>query len=240
MKNNTFIWTDLSSYFPKKSKAFYQSIFNWEIQEEEGYQTAYKNAQEIVGIYETPAFFKKIKMPHFWMNYIKVENLERITELAQSLNGKIELTNEEFYGGRIALIRDPMGAGFTVYEGEQFNQTKSFFHGAVIGRELHTSNGNMGVDFYSQLFDWEIKFSEEDQRYYSYSKEGNFITSIVEMDNALKGKYEYWITTFGVSNLQQTSKDIIQKGGSQVSYEENRVLFTDNLGEAFFYIEEIE
>ena len=117
---------------------FYQAIFKWQFQAVGPYYVAYKNDKEIAGVYETPDFFKKIKMPHFWMNYIKVENLERITALAQALNGKIELTNEEFYGGRIALIRDPMGAGFTVYEGNQFNQTTSLFHGAVVSREIHT------------------------------------------------------------------------------------------------------
>jgi len=237
LKNNTFIWTDLSTYFPQKSIAFYQAVFNWQFQSDNQYQVAYKNVDEIVGIYETPDFFKKIKMPHFWMNYIQVENLERMTELAQRLNGKVELTNEEFYGGRIALIRDPMGAGFTIYEGDQFNQTTSLFHGVVIGRELHTSTMDRVIDFYSQLFNWKINFSEQDQRYYAYTQEGAFVASFMEIENAIKGKYEYWVTIFGVADLQQTNQEVLKNGGMKVIDEGSRILYTDNMGEAFFYIE---
>lgn len=49
-----------------------------------------------------------MKMPHFWMTYIKVKNVKLIVDKAHLLGGivEIEQTLEGF--GKVALIRDPL------------------------------------------------------------------------------------------------------------------------------------
>ncbi|MEO1518222.1 MAG: VOC family protein [Bacteroidota bacterium] len=238
MKNNSFIWTDLSTYQPAESSRFYHTIFDWQIHEDNGYRVAYQGGKEIAGIYETPAFFQKINMPHFWMNYLQVAEVATIVEKARRLGARVEMEKQAFYGGQIALIRDPMGAGFTVYDGDRLRQASGSFHGAVMGRELHVSNAAKAIDFYSTLFDWQFVEGDYPTRFDALLPDQTHVASVEELDNALKGKYEYWVTIFGVANLPLAHQKILAEGGTLVVDEGNRRIFTDSQGEAFFYIQE--
>ena len=59
-----------------------------------------------------------------------------------------------------------------------------------------------------------------------------------QVDNFIKGKYEYWVCVFGVKNIKYYLKNIIANRGLIVFEEENRVLCSDG-SEAFFYIQEV-
>ena len=59
MANQNFIWADLSTYAPEKSKDFYQKVFGWQFHNEADYWLAYNGTKTIAGLYETPDFFKK-------------------------------------------------------------------------------------------------------------------------------------------------------------------------------------
>lgn len=59
-----------------------------------------------------------------------------------------------------------------------------------------------------------------------------------QVDNFIKGKYEYWACVFGVKNIKYYLKNIIANGGLIVFEEKNRVLCSDG-SEAFFYIQEV-
>jgi len=194
--HGAFIWTDLSTYHLNESLAFYSSIFNWKFIDDAGYHIGSSDADFVVGMYETPAFFQKINMPHFWMNYIQVDDVDSIVNRAKSLNGKIELENEDFANGKIALIRDPMGAGFTVYEGSQLGQSSDVFHGAVLYRDLHTSNAKLQLEFYQKLFGWNTELSASGG--FIFSNNDKMIANVVELSNEDKGQYEYWVTVFNV------------------------------------------
>lgn len=235
---NNFVWTDLSTYCPPKSIEFYKTIFDWDLIEDNGYTIGFIGGKAVVGIYETPDFFKKIKMPHFWMNYIQVEDLDAKVEKVRMYGGIVEIADAEFYQGRIALIRDPLGAGFTIYEGTGFQIYGFPFHGSVCARELHASDMNVVRSFYENLFDWKIEPITSSE-FLIKNNIGDQVARMLEFDNNIKGKYEYWTNIFWVDNLRETQFDILENGGQVVSEETNRTLCTDAFGEAFFYIQEI-
>jgi predicted enzyme related to lactoylglutathione lyase len=156
---------------------------------------------------------------------------------AKALNGIIEVENTKFNNGNIALIRDPQGAGFTVYDGNELYLNKNTKHGSIISTELHVSNIDNVLSFYSQLFNWNLeKINEKTYQVKSYQK--HIPIKIIELTNKLKGQYEYWVTTIKVDDLKISTKDIINNGGKLISKEINRNLLFDNSGEAFFYIAE--
>ena len=236
--NHTFIWTDLSSYHPIESAEFYKNVFDWKTYNESGYIMAYSMESEVCGIYETPDFFKKIKMPHFWMNYIEVSDLSIIVAKAKSMGARVELSNIPFYKGKIALIRDPMGAGFTIYEGAGLKQPNKTGHGCVLNRELHTSDASRIIPFYRDLFGWIITVEGNDS--YTIFKDDKLVATMLGLSNKLKGQYEYWVTVFGVKDMIKSHRGIIASGGSLISDEGERKLYTDPWGEAFFYIQQCE
>lgn len=233
MTKGNFIWADLSTYNTTTSIRFYTEVFGWDIIDNDGYFMSAKDSYPIAGIYETPPFFQKIKMPHFWMSYFQVDSASAAAETAEAHGGKVELKDKGFNNGQIALIRDPQGAGFTVYDGNELFLNSRQGHGAITETELHVSDTKKVLPFYSQIFNW--KYIESEQGTY---KVGGRNITIREIPNSIKGKFEYWVTTILVKDLKYTTNQIIKNGGGVISEEYGRNLMTDNSGESFFYIKE--
>lgn len=238
MIQNKFIWADLSSYTPQKTRSFYETIFNWSYYDSYGYLTAYAGNTAISGLYQTPEKFQKINMPSFWMSYIQVESVEETVSQAKELGGIVEVVDMNNPMGALALIRDTQGEGFTVYEGAYLNARTVSEENTLIFNELHVSNAQKAVDFYQNLFNWECVWITQNQAdvYCKISMEK--LTEIHQVDNFFKGKYEYWICTFGVKNLQETMSNIKKYGGAIIVDEGNKIMCSDGT-EAFFYIQEI-
>jgi len=237
MNKNNFIWADLSSYNPDNSKQFYQSVFGWDYFDTNNYLTAYKNDKAVVGLYQTPQKFQEINMPSFWMSYIQVDNVLKTVEKARELGGIIELVDTKNSMGSVALIRDTLGAGFTVYQGNAYNSRTKSEENTLIFNELHVSDATKAIAFYKHLFNWTFKGSKESS-FQVYNTHNNHITTIHEIPNTIKSSYEYWVCVFGVKHLQKTLKVIIEHGGKLIFDEGNRLLCTDG-SEAFFYIQTI-
>ena len=233
------IFTDLSTYSPKESMDFYKFVFEWKYYNDDDYFMAFLDNRKVSGLYETPLKFKQIGMPHFWMTYIQVDNLDLTVEKAREMGGIIELVEKENPFGPIALIRDPQGAGFTVYAGNQLDSRTANSAGTLIWNELHVSNVGNIKPFYESIFEW--KFKEGLNRQYNvYTKGNEHVADVLEISIAEKGKYEYWVSTFGVKDLNHTHKKILKMKGQLISVEGSRRMYSDHSGQAFFYIQEVE
>ena len=238
MIQNRFIWADLSSYEPNKTRRFYEEVFGWRYYDSYDYLTAYKGSTEVVGLYQTPLKFQKMKMPSFWMSYIQVESVQETIEKARRLGGIIELANLENPIGGIALIRDTLGAGFTVYEGNSLNSRTVSEENTLIYNELHVSNIQKAVEFYEELFEWKFEWLDNSSVDVYGVQSNEKIASIYEIENSFKGKYEYWVCSFGVKNLEETITKIRKNKGLIIFNEGNRVLCSDG-SEAFFYVQQV-
>ncbi|CAL2085884.1 VOC family protein [Tenacibaculum sp. 190524A02b] len=236
---NTPFFADLSTYTPQKTMAFYKALFNWKYYQENDYFMAYINNTAITGLYETPPKFKQLRMPHFWMTYIQVKNVTKIIENVEKNGGRIEISYELDVNEKVALVRDPLGAGFTIYEGSKLKNARTKdTKNTLIWNELHVSNLGKVIPFYQNIFHWEFKKIRDDF-YYIINEEKLHIGDILEIPNSYKGKYEYWVCTFGVENLKLVKQKVMENGGSEITIDDNRILCTDNSKEAFFYLKEV-
>ncbi|BDD06811.1 VOC family protein [Aureibacter tunicatorum] len=237
-KSNNPIFSDLSTYSPKSTISFYKKVFGWSFYDYHDYYSAYAGTSQVAGLYETPQKFKQMRMPHFWMTYIQVNNVDQTVNIAQSNGGIIELQEEIKEFGKIALIRDIQGAGFTIYEGDKLaNARTKNTPNTLIWNELHVSELKPVLAFYASIFNW--RFNQTNSYFVEvYNENNEHIADILEIPNNMKGKYEYWISTFAVKDLKSSSKKIIENGGSLIIDEGKRKLFTDNSHQAFFYISE--
>ncbi|MBW1294800.1 VOC family protein [Aquimarina litoralis] len=239
MKNNTPFFADLSTYSPIDTIPFYEHIFGWKYYKENDYYMAFLGNNEVSGLYETPEKFKQMRMPHFWMTYIKVANVKDTINSAQQLGGIIEMSYEMNGFGKVALIRDPQGAGFTIYEGNNLKNTRTqSTENTLVWNELHVSDVQKIIPFYQGIFNWKLVQQQSDS-YKVLNKEGNHVADVLEIQNQYKGKYEYWVCTFGVKDVTTAKKMILEKNGGIISEEHNRLLVTDNSNEAFFYIKTV-
>jgi len=170
------------------------------------------------------------------MSYFQVPSVSKASKIATSIGGKVELTDIPFYNGKISLIRDPMGAGFTVYDGQDLQIAKDSNNKSILKTELHTSDLEKIMPFYAAVFNWTYeKVDETTYEVLINNKKSNI--RLRQIPNSLKGKYEYWVITFPVPDVEAAENRLLQEGAQIISKEENKFLISDDSNEAFFYIE---
>ena len=179
------------------------------------------------------------------MSYIQVDDVEQAIATANQMGGKVELGPEPFGSnneGRIALIRDPLGAGFTVYEGPDLK-----------GRDLRGNHGRMGWNeliisditavqpFYEALFGWNISRVSGSNRFEVKDQTGQLVSHIEQVPNEIKGDLEFWVIYFAVSDLDQAAQTVTRHGGTITSDDASsgtrQLMIADPQGAALILIE---
>jgi len=243
---NTFVWSDLSTFDIQATRAFYNQCFGWDYQEiDNDYVLCEADKQAVGGLYTMPEKFQSIGMPSFWMSYIKVPNIQQVVRAAQEHGGKVEIQPQNAPGGGlITLIRDPAGAGFTCYEGDDpGGRDTTGGIGRMVWNELHVSDIAKIESFYTCVFGWVVKPGGGTDRYLIYASphDTEAFAGIQISSNSVKGDKEYWGVYFSVNCLSTASKYVEQFGGKIVAEQplgsERAVLAYDPQGAAFYMIE---
>lgn len=242
MAHGDFVWCDLSSFELDKAKSFYGNLFSWRfapLPQPDGsnYLSASIAAGEQAGLFEMPARFQEMGLPSFWMSYIEVDDVDEAIQRAQEHGGKIELGPIVFdEEARIALIRDPLGAGFTVIESSRLPpRGTNGTTGAMRWNALYVSDAKAVLPFYEALFGWKIEADGKDGRYRVLSG-GKHVSDVFELPEDIRGRFEFWGVHFAVDSLSEAKARLIGLGG-EVIYEDGaqqELLARDLNGAAFF------
>jgi len=177
------------------------------------------------------------------MSYIQVSDINETVRIAEKYGAKIELGPEPGLGGElVALIRDPAGAGFTCYQGEDLGgKDETGADGRMVWNELHVSDLSKVDDFYTNVFGWEITGSKEDNQYDIHDSSGQLLAGIRVFENEIKGDKEYWGVYFCVESIQNIAENISRAGGEialeQIVDGKKSALVYDSQGAAFFLFE---
>ncbi|WP_371225749.1 VOC family protein [Roseovarius sp. 2305UL8-3] len=235
MAHGDFIWCDLSAYDPPRAMRFYAGVFGWRWSgaDESGTYLASAGGAPVASLYQMPEKFMQMGMPSFWMSYIAVDDAEAVVEQAKLLGGKVELGPADYPGGgRYALIRDPLGAGFTVLQGEA-GSVAGTTPGLRAGHGLFVSDIEAIQPFYEALFGWS--FGTVEAGIAQVHLRGTVLFHCHEIpDPAVRGKEEYWAVLFA----QATGLESITAAGGEIITEMSlpegdAVLARDPSGAAF-------
>ncbi|NOD75043.1 MULTISPECIES: VOC family protein [unclassified Ruegeria] len=243
MANGHFLWTDLSTYDMRTARTDYAEFFNWSFGKEQAYEFATIGGQEVAAIFPMPDRLAKMNMPSFWMSYIHVDDLDAKVEQARTHEGVIiEVEPQPFSeAARIALVRDPSGAGFTMYEGPDI-QTGAPGAGKIIGRFHHVPDIALIAPFYADLFGWRFEKSSASPwpRYDIRHPDGTVVAWAEEVPEDIRGKFRYWMPCFGVKSVGDTLRQIEARSGQHHNdLPEGRVLVSDRQG-AHFMIQTLD
>lgn len=241
MKNN-FVWSDLSVYDLDIVISFYSKLFGWtfhktkDMSMDEDYYIAYIGDEPISAVFNMPSYLKKLNLPSFWMSYIQVEDINEIIEKAQTHKKVIvEVKPTQFdEHSQIALIRDPSGAGFTIYQGANLNGRFSSGHGKMIWNVLHVNDLNSVKDFYMDIFDWTFSPSgQSSDCYFIKDSNQNNIASLEVISPSIKGDYQYWMPIFEIQNKGFFDDLLKMHGKVTMSLDETRTMCQDPQGGSF-------
>ncbi|MEM7010409.1 MAG: VOC family protein [Verrucomicrobiota bacterium] len=255
--DSDFVWTDLSTYDLRGSTRFYSKVFGWKTWDlgrfkasaddqfgmgQVSYQIAALGNDPVAGIFDMPPFFQKIKMPPFWMSYLAVDHLDEVVARARSIEGAIvDVEPTPFSEGRMALIRDPLGAGFTVYDGPSIDSKgDGSQNGRMIWNELITASIAKVETFYEEVLGLRLvrDDSYEGERVKVHNAEGKEIAGIQEVDESIRTQKVYWLPFFSVESLSIFETKLQAANGRIVSQTDfgndaNTALAYDEEGEAF-------
>lgn len=237
MTHGHFVWSDLSTYDMAAAKADYADLFGWSFKGDGSYNFATLDGKEVAAIFPMPQRLAEMDMPSFWMSYVRVDNVDATVAKARThADAIIEVEPQPFSAdARIALIRDPSGAGFTVYEGPDITPQANGA-GHVAARYHHVPDIALIEPFYNDLFGWRFEKTADtpwpvhDIRH----PDGSVIARAEEVPEEIRGKYRYWIPCFAVQSVDAAISQLKGLGGDVASeLIGGRILVADQQGAHF-------
>jgi hypothetical protein len=111
-----FIWSELSSSDPAKSKAFYSAVFGWGWGGADEYPEAQVSGRTIGGIMPKSADMPA-GVPDNWLVYFGAADVDADVKKATDLGASVVAGPADIPGtGRFAVLVDPQGAAFALFQ----------------------------------------------------------------------------------------------------------------------------
>jgi hypothetical protein len=159
--SGTFCLFELSTTDQDGAKSFYTSLFNWSCDDNPnspvGIYTMFTlRGRDVGGAYTQFKEQTAAGMRPFWDLYISITSADRTAKKAAQLGGKVIIAPFDVSTyGRMAVIRDPTGAAFCIWEAKSHIgvQTKNE-PGSFCWADLATPHPETAAKFYTDLFGW--------------------------------------------------------------------------------------
>ncbi len=211
---------------PAGAKDFYTKLIGWGTRPWEGGGEPYtlwtNNENSIGGVLDLPDEVRESGAPPHWLSYVGVDDIKatvsRVEELGGSaLHGPVEMPD----AGSFAVLADPQGAVFAVYQSAE--------EGAAVGdapgigefswHELATSDYKKALSFYSEIFGWkpaEAMDMGEGGIYQLYGGGGKPLGGMFTKPNEMPGP-PMWLFYVLVRDVNEASKRVVELGGQVIN-----------------------
>jgi len=214
----TISWSDLGTSDPGAAKSFYSSLFGWEqddmpIPDGGTYTMLRKNGKDAAALSSAQE-----GMPTFWNTYVTVESADDAAAKAGELGGTVIAEPFDVMdAGRMAVIQDPTGAMFCVWEpNRHIGAAIVNAPGALTLSQLNTGDPERAIEFYSGLFGWGSEPIEGgDMPYWGWSNDGRLAGGMMRVP-ADMGAPPHWLNYFGIESVDDAVGRIGELGGQIV------------------------
>lgn len=203
----TFSWADLATTDQDAAKRFYGDLFGWAANDQpagEGvvYSMMQIDGKDVAAIAPQPPQQSDAGVPPAWQSYITVESADDAADRAQKLGATVHAPPfDVMEAGRMAVIQDPQGAFFIVWEPRQhIGASLVNGPGLLSWNELATPDLEASADFYGQLFGWKVEpFEGSGMPYMTIANaEGHGNGG---MRPAAETEPSYWLVYFGADDV---------------------------------------
>lgn len=160
-KPGTFCWVELATTDSEGAKKFYTQLFGWDyvdnpIGPDMVYTMLKLNGKDVGALYKLMAEQQTQGVPPNWLSYVSTANADESVEKAKAAGATvIKEAFDVFTVGRMAVIQDPTGAVFALWQAGThagsgiYNVPNSF-----CWNELMTTDTAVDGEFYSRVFGW--------------------------------------------------------------------------------------
>jgi len=229
-----FCWIELGTTDQNAAKSFYSSLLGWSVKDfpmgpNDFYSMFQVDGRDAGAAYTLRPDQRAQGVPPHWMPYIAVVSADDAAHRAAQLGGKVLAAAFDVYDvGRMAVLQDPAGATFSVFQPKQHTGTGiTGVDGTLCWADLSTPDQAGAADFYSRLFGWAIMKEDEGGHGYFHIKNGeDFIGGIPPVTYRDPGVPPHWLAYFLVSDCDAAVAKAKELGASvhmpATTFEEGR------------------
>lgn len=158
----SFCWFELATSDQPGAKQFYSSLFGWNpadspIGPDEVYTIMKLNDRDVAAAYTMRPEQKSQGVPPNWLVYIAVDDTDAMAAKAASLGATVLVPGfDVMEHGRMAVIQDPQGAVFAIWQAKTHAGTGISGVNTVTWADLNTTDQVGAEKFYSSLFGWKM------------------------------------------------------------------------------------
>jgi predicted enzyme related to lactoylglutathione lyase len=216
----SFCWIELGTTDQSAAKNFYGSIFGWTAIDHpmgpDGVYTIFQlERRDAAAAYTLRADQRAQHVPPHWMLYIMVDNVDASAAKVPQLGGKVIVAPFDVMdAGRMAVIADPAGAYFCLWQANRSTGTQiAQVHGTLCWADLSTPDPERAKAFYSGLFGWQLMVGEKDTSGYLHIKNGeHFIGGVPPAAHRQPGVPPHWLAYFQVDDVDATANKAKEMG----------------------------
>jgi predicted enzyme related to lactoylglutathione lyase len=208
-----FVWHELVTPDANAAHAFYGKAIGWNSQpwEEDASCVMFAAPRGPIG-----ATVGRDDATAHWLPYIGTGDIEATVELTKQKGGSVVQEIKTLSSGsRYAVLQDPHGAAFGVYESAQeYGKISAPQPGEHSWHELFSPDHEAALEFYSALFGWQ-KLREHDMgpegTYLIYGLDSEPFGGMMKTMDSAQGTA--WLSYVHVKDVNQTAKKVKSAGG---------------------------
>ena len=212
----TFNWPELATSDQTAAKQFYGTLFGWKYDDTDmgpgGIYTIFKrDGADVAALYTLDPKERQAGIPPHWNAYVAVENADAAAKKAASLGGTVIMEPfDVMEHGRMAVITDPQGATFCVWQAKKHIGVGVLGEPTTLGWvQLNAADPKKAKAFYSALFGWKVQDDPMPAEmgggeYTTWLKADGPAGGMMQMPPGTQGP-SHWLTYFAVTDVDATT-----------------------------------
>jgi len=197
-----FCWVELATNDQPGAKKFYQTLFGWGAEDQpmgpgETYTLFKQRGRDVAAGYSLRPEQKGV--PPSWLVYVRTASANDSAARAMELGGTVVAAPlDVFDAGRMAVLQDPTGAVFAVWEARRniglgvIDEPGAFCWAELMAKDLPRC-----ATFYKSLFGWGTR---DDPRYTEWTLGDRSIGGMIEIQKDWGNVPPHWLVYFQVDD----------------------------------------
>lgn len=235
--HGAFSWVDLAATDPAGAKQFYAALFGWTFEdapagEGQPYTMFFLQGKPVAGMIAVGPEQQKAGVTSHWVSYITVDDLDATTGKVAWLKGAVISPPFDVPGsGRMSVVRDPTGAGVSLWQPREHAGSAYASGIGVPGwHELFTGDVAAAAEFYRELLGWACAFVDyQGERMAACNNGEQPVAMIVPLRADAGDDKPYWSVYVGVDDVPACIGHAQEMGGALLHGPRSDVGYTSAL-----------
>lgn len=218
----TFCWPELYTTDQNGAKAFYCGLFGWGGKDlpmgpDRAYTIFTLGDRDAAACYGSTPEMEQQGIPPHWMAYVAVGSADQTTAKAKASGGSALKEPFDVMGiGRMAVLRDPTGAAFCVWESKGhigvgvLNEPN-----ALLWTELMTGDPGKAAAFYQGVFGWAARVwpMADGSTYHVFMRGESPAGGMIKITPQMGPVPPVWVSYFQVQDCDAAAAAASRLGG---------------------------